>query len=438
MVAVAGAYGQPASLETRFQEYLAAQRTVNQFSGSVLVVKSGQVVLRTGVGLANREWEMANTADTKFRLGSITKQFTATAVMLLEQDGKLQVEDSIDKHIADAPEAWKKVTIHHLLSHTSGIPSYTSDPTYGREMYKPYPLPELIGRFRGKALEFEPGEKWNYSNSGYVLLGAIIERASGMTYAEFLQKRIFGPLGMRNSGYDSWAAILMKRASGYSKGPGGSIVNAAYLDMSQPHAAGSLYSTVDDLLLWHKALLGEKVLPKAVLERMFTAVKNNYGYGWATGTVDGKAMQSHGGGINGFATFIGRIPSDDSLVVVLSNLQSANSQAVALDLMQLADGKTVDLPKIRKEISLSNDVFDAYVGKYEITPTFHLRVFRDGGRFLTQATGQGQIEIFPESETKFFVKVMEAQLEFVKDADGKVTQLILYQGGRKTPGKKVE
>lgn len=431
------ASAQPSGLAAKAEEFLKAHQDVNQFSGTVLAARNGQVVLRKGVGMANREWSIANTPETKMRLGSITKQFTAACILILEQQKKLSVEDTIDKHLPDAPEAWKKVTIHHLLSHTGGVPSYTNDPAYGKNKFRPMPLPDLVALFRGKPLEFEPGSQWKYSNSGYALLGDIIQRASGMSYEAFLRKHILDPLGMKNSGYDHWHDILPNRAAGYSK-RGDEIRNADYLDMSQPHAAGALYSTVDDLYLWDRALYTDKVLPQAVRDRMFTPVKSNYAYGWTVGMAGGRKMVGHGGGIDGFSTMIMRMPEDQGAVIVLSNLQQANAQQVAMGLAAMLYDAPYQTPKVRKEITLSPSIYDKYVGVYELAPNFRLTVKRDGSRLITQATGQPPIEVFPESETKFFLKVVDAQLTFVPGADGTASQVILHQGGRDMPAKRVE
>jgi CubicO group peptidase (beta-lactamase class C family) len=432
------------SLSARGQEfsataidYLKAQEAVNGFSGTVLVARDGKALLRTGIGPANRELGVPNRPETKFRLGSITKQFTATAVMMLEQRGKLKVDDTIDKHIPNAPEAWKRVTVHHLLNHTSGIPSYTSQPNYRKDMVLPLGLPDLIGRFRDKPLDFEPGSDYRYNNSGYALLGDIIQRVSGESYEEFLKKNIFDPLAMKDTGYDHWDTILENRASGYSR-IAGRFTNALYLDMSQPYAAGALYSTVDDLWIWDRALYTDKVLPQAVLQRMFTPGRSNYGYGWGISKESGREQIGHGGGINGFSTVITRTPASKTLVVVLSNLEQANAGRIGRDLDAILHGEKFETPKIRTQIPMRPETFDAYVGKYELRPGFQIVTSREGNRFLAQPTGQAKVEIFPESETKFFLRVTDAQITFQKSPDGKVTGLVLNQNGREQPGKRIE
>lgn len=420
-----------------FEPYLKAQQEVNGFSGTALVARDGKVLLRKGVGLANREWNIAATPETKFRLGSITKQFTATAIMLLEQRGKLKVEDTLDKHVSDCPEAWKKVTIHQVLSHTSGIPSYTGEPAYASNKLKPTPPADLVALFRNRPLDFEPGAQYKYSNSGYSLLGFIIEKASGESYEAFLKKNIFVPLGMKSTGYDHNTEIVPMRASGYSVS-GVKARNAEYVDMTIPYAAGALYSTVDDLYTWDQALYGDKVLPQEALKRMFTVVKNNYGYGWSIAKRDGRTMIGHGGGIDGFSTMIARYPEQKAAVIVLSNVEQVNAGRIATGLSALLFGEAVEMPKQFIEITLPAEALDKFTGVYEITPSFRLTVTREGNGLITQATGQGKIPIFPESESKFFARLMEAQITFEKGPDGKVNKLIIHQGGRNTPAKRVE
>src|SRR5580698_9862694 len=233
-----------------------------QFMGAALVARDGKVLLSKGYGFANLEWGVANSPASKFRLGSITKQFTAACILLLEERGKLKVDDPVKKYMTDAPAAWDKVTIFNLLTHTSGIPSFTGFPDYSSTEAVPTTPEKLVARFRDKPLEFQPGEKWNYSNSGYVLLGYLIEKISGESYEKFVQENIFTPLGMKDSGYDSNSTIIPHRASGYSLGPNGP-VNAGYINMTVPLSAGGLYSTTDDLLRWEQGLFSGKLLSPA-------------------------------------------------------------------------------------------------------------------------------------------------------------------------------
>lgn len=417
-------------------EYVNRYVKNNQFSGAVLVAKGGKVVLSKGYGMANYELDVANVAQTKFRLGSITKQFTAMAILQLQEKGLLSVDDPITKYFPDYKIA-EKVTIHHLLSHTSGIHNFTNDPEYGQTMTLPSPIEKTIARFKDKPLDFAPGEKWDYSNSGYILLGAIIEKVSGKSYEEYLKENIFQPLGMTNTGYDHSDVILKNRAAGYQMSKG-KMVNASYLDMSIPHAAGALYSNVEDLYLWDRALYTEKLVKKATLEKIFTPVKNDYGYGWAIENQKGHKRISHNGGINGFGTQINRYVGDDVCVIVLSNLVPSPVGKIANDLGSIAFGETPELAKERKEIKVDPKTYDAYVGRYELAPAFVLTIIKDGDRLFAQATGQGRNEIFPESEKDYFLKVVDAQITFVKNDKGEVTQLILHQGGSDRPAPKIK
>jgi D-alanyl-D-alanine carboxypeptidase len=245
------------------------------FSGAVLVAHDGKAIFRQAFGQANREWGIANTPETKFRLGSITKQFTATAILQLAEQQKLSIDDPVSKYYADAPPAWQKITIRHLLTHTSGIPSFTDILDLDKSDARIDRTPEeIIKLTRDKPLEFEPGTRFKYDNSGYILLGCIVEKLSGESYAEYIQKHIFDPLGMRDSGYDSSEKIIPRRAAGYDN-QHDQWSNAAFLSMTLPYAAGSLYSTVDDMLIWDQALYSAKPLSAASLQECSPTMATN-------------------------------------------------------------------------------------------------------------------------------------------------------------------
>jgi CubicO group peptidase (beta-lactamase class C family) len=326
------------SLAQRADSYIRA----GGLQGSVLLAKGGNVILARGYGLANIELGVENTPATKFRLGSITKQFTAAAILQLAERGRLAVGDPVSKHIPGSPEAWSRVTIHHLLTHTSGIPSYTDRADYRQRMREPAGSPlDFIERFRHLPLDFPPGTRFHYDNSGYYLLGAIIEQVSGMKYEEYLRKNIFEPLQMSDTGYDRPSAILTGRASGYSTGKGGTVINAPFLDMGQPYAAGSLYSTVLDLYKWDRALYTSKVLSPQSIAAAFHPGQHEwsanirYGYGWGITEVHGHKVVGHGGGINGFSTVIWRAVEEDAVVIVLSNREDTTVGKTGRALLEL-------------------------------------------------------------------------------------------------------
>jgi CubicO group peptidase (beta-lactamase class C family) len=420
---------------SRMEQVVQSYVDSKQFMGAALVARDGKVLLSKGYGFANLEWGVLNSPASKFRLGSITKQFTAACILLLEERGKLKVDDPVKKYMTDAPAAWDKVTIFNLLTHTSGIPSFTGFPDYASTEAIATTPEKLVARFRDKPLEFQPGEKWNYSNSGYVLLGYLIEKISQQSYSEFVQENIFTPLGMKDSGYDSNSAIILHRASGYTPSAKGTI-HAGYIDMSIPFSAGSLYSTTEDLLRWEQGLMGGKLLSVASLAKMTTPFKNDYAFGLAVHAVNGHKVIEHGGGIEGFNTEIAYYPEDKLTVVVLANLNGGVPETIANALAQVAHGEKVVLPSERKEITVSPAVLGAYVGTYQLTPDFAIVVTLEGGQLMEQATGQPKFPLFAESETKFFLKVVDAEVEFFKNEKGEVTHLILHQGGQDQKGTK--
>ena len=402
----------------------------NHFMGSVLVARDGQILFSKGYGSADLEWNVPNSPATKFRLGSVTKQFTAASILLLEERGKLSVNDPVKKYLPDAPPAWDKITIFHLLTHTSGIPNFTSFPDYPKLEPFPTTAQQLVARFRDKPLDFEPGEKWNYSNSGYVLLSYLIEKISGMSYEKFVQENIFTPLGMKDSGYDSNSAVISHRASGYVLDGKNQLENAGFIHMSVPHGAGALYSTTEDLLKWEQGLFGGKVLKPSSLEKMTTPFKNNYAFGLQVETVNGRKMISHGGGIEGFNTELEYYPGEKLTVVVLRNVNLPSPPAeIAVKLAALAHGDAVKTPGERTQITLDAKTLTRYTGAYQLGPGVML-ITQDGDQLLSKLGNQQPIPIFPESRTMFFTKVVDAELEFSKDDDqGRPTQLTLHQGG---------
>ncbi len=398
-----------------------------QFMGTVLVAREN-VIFSKGYGFANLEWNIPNSPDAKFRLGSITKQFTAACILLLEEQGKLNTGDPIKKYLPDAPAAWDKITFFHLLTHTSGIPSFTGFPNYSS--LEPFPItPEkLVALFRDKPLEFQPGEKWNYSNSGYVLLGYLIEKISGETYANFLQKNIFTPLAMNDSGYDSNKAVIPRRAYGYTPGANG-IENTGFINMTIPFSAGALYSTTGDLLRWEQGLFGGKLLSAASLQKMTTPYKNNYAFGLEVSTRKGRKVIQHNGGIEGFNTSLAYYPDDKLTVVVLANLNGGAPDRIAANLADVAHGEEVRLPSERKETELSPEVLSRYVGTYEFPGGTKMLVTLDGKQLSTKLGSQPAIPVYPESEKLFFPKSVDAEIEFVTGQNGVVTGLILHQNG---------
>jgi CubicO group peptidase (beta-lactamase class C family) len=387
---------------------------------SVIVIQNGEVLHRKGYGMANIEHSVPNTPETKFRLGSITKSFTAIAVMQLHEKEKLNTSDYIGKYLPDFPNG-DRITIHHLLTHTSGIAESDKEP-----------------------LQSEPGERLNYSNFGYILLGRIVEKVSGKSYEEYLKENIFLPLNMINSGYDHHATILKNRASGYSVSGDGKFINADYMDMSGPFAAGGLYSTIEDMYLWDQVLYTDKLLKPSTLEQAFTPVKLNdgrqgvYGLGWMINQNRGLKEVGHGGDITGFNSYIARFPEQRFTVIVLSNvgmhppgpLPNAGTFAHRIAEIYLSD-KMQPVEK-RVQIKIDPEIYDAYAGQYELeAPDSVISV--SGSMFTISKEGDqlflesklGKSEILPESETVFQQEDPPFKLIFVKDNEGQVTEIII-------------
>lgn len=541
-----------------------------QFNGAVLVADRGKVIFKKGYGMANMEWDIPNAPDTKFRLGSITKQFTAMLVMQLVEQNKLKLDGKITDYLPDYPKATgDKITIHHLLTHTSGIPNYTNVPRFFETQARnPYTPQAFTKEFSSLPLDFEPGAKFNYSNSGYFLLGVIIEKVTGKPYATVLTENILKPAQLADTGYDLFSPILPKRAAGYEK-QAGKYVNAPYLDMSIPYAAGSMYSTVEDLYRWDQALYTDKLLSASGKATMFTPFRGSYeeGFGYAYGWIVGKTrvgqvndsllLIEHGGGINGFNTIISRLPKNKQLVVLLNNTGGAPLSDMRQNILRILYDQPVESPKkpitdllrqsilseplaktrekfttwktdktyginendlnnlgyelmrdgklpesisvftfnveafptsynvydsrgeaymtagnkpaaiqdYKKSVALNprntngfdklNELGEAvaapkqvtvavdeatlasYVGNYQLAPTFSIDITRKGDKLFGQATGQPAFELFAESKTKFFLKVVDAQVTFVSNDKGEIDQLVLHQNGQNMPGKRV-
>jgi len=420
----------------KVEEYMNAAMRINRFSGSVLLARDGQPIVSRGYGLANIENDVSNTPQTVFRLGSVTKQFTAMAILLLQERGKLSVNDPICKYLSDCPQTWQPITIKNLLTHTAGIPNYTDFPDFTKTAAAETTTAELITRFRDKPLQFALGEKFAYSNSGYYLLGAIIERVSGKSYPDFLQENIFAPLGMKHTGYDNPVRIIKNRAAGYARTNDG-FINAAPISMSTAYAAGALYSTVEDLLLWDQSLYTEKLVSRKSLDEAFTPFKSNYGYGWSIGKRYDRQVIAHGGGIFGFSSYIARYPADHVTVIVLSNVEGAPSGEIANSLAAIVFGAPYEIPAERKEIHVAAKTLEKYVGQYQLTPQLVVKVTLEEGKLLAQVSTQPKLELFAESETVFFFKTVNAQVTFVLSAQGEVTGLVFRQGGSDIPAKKL-
>lgn len=425
------------SVPQKLDTLLTAYERENAFNGAVLVAVKGTVLLEKGYGYKNKTENARNDGNTIFQIGSITKQFTSAVILQLQEKNKLSLQDKLSKYIPDYPNG-DQITIENLLTHTSGVYNYTNDAAFMQKgSTHPIDRDSLIALFKKKPLDFTPGGKFSYSNSGYILLGYIIEKVTGKPYFQVLRENIFRPLHMDHSGFDFSGLKSPDKAIGYQAG---GYQPSTIVDSSVSFAAGAIYSTVGDLYKWDRALYAGKIISQASLQKAFTPHLSNYGYGWSIDSAYGKKTVGHGGGIPGFTSFILRVPEDETCIIVLNNRPTPQSapEKIARDINTLLSGKEYAIPKARVAIQVDTALLKQYVGQYELRPGFIVTISLEDGHLMGQPTGQGKAELFAEKENFFFLKVVDAQVEFVKGPGNMIEKLVLYQNGRSMPGKKIK
>lgn len=439
---VAGAQAQaakPASVADAAGALVAAAFNANEPGGTAIVVKDGKTVYRGAVGMASMELGVPLRPDSILRIGSVTKQFTSAAVMMLVEQGKVSLQDEITKFFPDYPTRGRHITVEHLLTHTSGIKSYTGLPAWRAAWGRDFTTPELIDFFKNEPMDFEPGEKYLYNNSAYFLLGALIEKVSGTPYAEFVAKNIFAPLGMKRTRYGDTGPLLEGRAQGYAR-EAAVYANAPFLSMSQPGAAGGLVSTVDDLAAWDAAVSAGKLLGASSWQRIFTPYRlksgksTGYGFGWQIGTFEGRAVYEHGGGIHGFSAYVIRLPEDHVYVAVLSNCGNANTGGLARKLAALAAGKPlVDPPAV----TLPALALTEYAGVYQFDDL--KLVVKAGESLVVQPPPPAPVAyLVPMGKDQFFVRDSFSRFTFERNAAGRITGVTRKSWGSVDKGLKVE
>ena len=419
------------TLVRKIKEYVHASSTIGNFNGTLLIAQKGTVIYKTAFGLADYEWNIPNVIDSKFRLASVSKQFTAMLILQLVQETKLKLDDKISTHLDYyRKDIGEKVSIRQLLTHCSGIPGYTElDSFFVRDAKLSHTTEQFVKKFCSRDLDFEPGTKLAYNNSAYFILGAIIEKITGMTYAEAVNSRIFSKLGMKNSGYDYNVPLLPKRTRGYAMGDTGQIVNSTYVDMSVPFSAGSLYSTVEDMHLWDRSFYSYTFLTPEWTDSMFSKKYAAFGYGWVNEKMYGKKVNMHSGGINGFSTVIYRFPEDEMVIVVLMNTEFGNASKVGMDLAAMFYNQAYTVPRIKKAIEVDEKIMKQYIGEYELAPEFIITVSVENKTLMIQATGQSKVGLKSETELDYFVDGHDISITFEKNKKNAVTGLILHQNG---------
>ncbi len=422
-----------AAATARMEEIVQEKVAARQFTGAVLVAKRGEVIFDRAYGLADLEWDVANTTDTHFRIGSITKQFTAVCILLLEERGKLKLTDPVSAHVPDAPAAWSQITLHHLLTHTSGLSNVTSDPEFFLWKSQPATVRQMVGRFRDQPLDFPAGTRFAYSNSNYLVLGLIVETLAGQSFGDFLREAVLDPLGLKETGVDSNSRILPRRARGYELSRG-EIFNASYSHMSVPHAAGAIYSTTHDLRRWAEAIFGDQLLTAASRAKLLTPAQDGYALGVRVYDSFGRKLIEHGGAIAGFSSFLGHYPNEGLTIVVLSNLETRSTAKLGQELAQavLDPGAAAahEAKAAAVALTVPTATLEAYCGVYEMRPGMTNTIRLVDGQLTTQLTGQRPATLAPESETKFVLKEVNAYVEFHRAENGRATHLTMYQSGR--------
>jgi len=425
------------TLEAEVDAYLKPLLDLDLISGSLLIAKGDETLLAKGYGLANREHGIPNTPETKFRLGSMTKQFTAMGILVLADQEKLNLDDTLATYLPDYPNA-EKIKLHQLLSHTSGVPSYNGVEGYGENYIKPWSIDEVIEWFKDEPLQFEPGEDWAYSNSGYVLAAKVIEVVSGRDYADFLREGVFEKLGMEDTGQDVFTTILPNRATGYGNAER-EIYSAPYRDMPFTSGAGSLYSTVLDLYKWDRALYTDTLVSKESLDEMMTPVKKDYAYGWFVREEFGHKLVEHGGAINGFLSQSQRFVEDDLVVISLFNYESTFWRTVNKGLAAIALVEEYEPALLAEPLVLDLELLETYIGEYEVMEDYLVTLTVEDGHLVIRATDDPEPSVGrAQSETKFFFPEINLMMDVDQDEEGKVTGLRFLQGAHRMSASPVE
>ncbi len=390
-----------------------------------------------GFGFKNAVLNTRDDTNTQYQVGSVTKQFTSTIILKLAEQGRLSLNDKLSKYFP-AYQYATKITIENLLSHTAGIWNYTNDGDFMKtRVERPLSMDSMMLLIKDRPLDFEPGSKYSYSNSGYMLLGYIIEKVTGKKYEQVVRQTIFEPLGMSHSGFDFTHLQSPDKAIGYSQLSGQKGDEAMIVDSSVSFAAGAIYSTTGDLYKWDQSLNTEKILQKSSLEDAFTPRKNKYGLGWSIESIEGHRVMTHDGGIHGFLSSNSVIPSKGITVILLSNSNSSKIDRLKKDVLAILYNKPYNLPERKMEVKLAENKLQQYVGEYQLAPAFTIKVSVVENELKAQATGQPQFDLFASAPDKFFLKVVNAQMDFIRNEKGEVNKLILHQNGQDMPGIKI-
>jgi CubicO group peptidase (beta-lactamase class C family) len=434
------------TLTAEMDKYLEAVSGSGLFMGAVLVARDGKMLLSKGYGMASLEYDVPNTPQSRFNIASVSKTFTAAMILLLQERGKLNVQEPICKYLGDCPDAWREVTIQHLLTHTSGILNYTELPDQYEMRALASFLPDAIKRIRKMPLQFKPGEKFSYSNTGYKLLHDVIEKVSGKSFEDFLQETVLDPLQMKDSGVlvkpGIRQLIVRNRAAGYTDGRG-PLENAPWVYPSYAGGVG-MYATVEDLYRWGESWLTNKLLAPQTRAAAWTPNEGNYGYGWFIFDKAKHKFVMHGGNIPGYGLTFAVYPDDKLIVVVASNLDTSPTTRIHDDLVRIVNGEKYESPPVWKNVTVSPKLYDGYVGRYQNTndPKFIITVTKENDQLwnrLGDDPGAATMALRPLSETKYYNKMFVLyEVTFAKNERGQVTSLVAEGPWGKSEFKKIE
>jgi CubicO group peptidase (beta-lactamase class C family) len=419
-------------------KYMQARANANEFTGTVLVAKKGKIIYEKAFGMADRELNVPNAIQTKFEIGSITKQFTAAAILQLVQAGKICLDDKLNRYFPDFPKA-DSVTIQMLLTHTSGIKNYTEIPEFSKICTLPFEKDTMVALIKKQPFDFSPGSQMSYSSSGYYLLGYIIEKVTGKSYSDYVFENVIQKAGLKNTSVNRWDTVLSYRAKGYRKTPT-EWKNAFYISMEGPYSAGAIISTTEDLYQWNNALFSDKILSRDLFTKMTTPYLNHYGYGLIIDTFQNHLRIAHSGGIPGFASSLSRFPSDEVIIAGLSNNENTHIDGIVNSLACIIFDIPLITPYKHKGIMLDSLQLNRFVGKYTqegATKADTIKT-REGKIYWHPWWGREYL-LKPESKTKIFLddaNMWDLQFEFDMDSNGKISKSYAIIDGIKSQMKK--
>lgn len=435
------------SVAARADRYLSTRTSLGRFSGAVLIARGERVTLRKGYGFADVEARKPFTPETAQEVASISKMFTAMAALKLRDDGRLRLEDSLATWVPDCPVAWRPITVQQLMRHTSGIPDYEEaleigSPRYMEFMQSPEATRRIVEEARAKPLDFAPGAKFHYSNTGYIVLSQVIERAAKEPFAKFVSRKLLKPAGMTRSGVFDGRSVPSGLATGYTHGDlgwsrllagvpltEGHLKRVPHLPLTPPAGDAGIYSTVDDLLHWSRFMDGGKLVPDAEVTEVFTPGLDGYGYGWFIGPGFERPRYRHNGILPGHVSDMVKFPGDSITIVLLSNLDRARLDRIMRDISAITLGAPWDMPVQGAVVTLTPAQIASLEGIYRMSDGKKLTLKSDGEMLAAELEGRYTAGMIPLSPIEFYMPLGDGRTTFTLGADGRATRVNMRYGG---------